>query len=657
MVLLKRPRPTLSLLAALALTCPVIAVAAPTHSSAAAVTEFSSTWKSAEGQDFTITNHLVDIPGVTRDLLENLAVVTGGSQELPRNLDDQLAARGGRSVLIDHGDRPHEYLVVWAGDVNAADLESAHTGKLHHPGEFVGHTTDPFSGRPDSPAVGPDFLAVIDVQKGTPSYGKVVNTVTVPLAENEPHHMQYEWHKGDTIYAGGLYSDVSFALDVTNLPVMTLKSVNLPMDTPCGSVPDAFWTLKDGTAYGTWMGGPDLAGPCSYSHGQVRMGNGFGGSPGEVVYLDHAGRTISESPAAMPGMEPVVEECEMTPSVQPKSCANPHGIQVREDLNRMITGDFAQPSVIIEDPLPALPPVNINMVRRTVRIWDISDRRNPKVVAVSRLPKGPRNVHNPQFAENLGFMEVTVTNRPGHQGAFAASMCAGAVYYTPDITVKKPQWREVYDEAAVFRNIKETTHTNFADSGCEGSGWIQTSPDDKYLFTVTMGRRPNTSTPDDPGTPGIVLALDIQKLLQAGNGTTCKIDTEQEAFYGGDEADCPTPASYLTVNDPTSGGPHWGALDHFAQGSDGTFAETLTPARLSYSDYFVARTGWDGDHKVCLVDISSDRRRMTLDESFTDEVTGEPCVNFNRLHWPHGPFGDAKPHSMVFVVPDAALRD
>src|SRR6202007_3287000 len=123
--------------------------------------------------------------------------------------------------------------------------------------------------RAQTPAVGADFLAVIDAQKGTPSYGKVVNTVTVQLAENEPHHMEYEWHKGNTIYAGGLYSDVAFALDVTNLPVMTLKSVNLPMDTPCGSVPDAFWTLKDGTAYGTWMGGPDLPGPCSYSHGQV----------------------------------------------------------------------------------------------------------------------------------------------------------------------------------------------------------------------------------------------------------------------------------------------------------------------------------------------------------------------------------------------------
>lgn len=50
---------------------------------------------------------------------------------------------------------------------------------------------------------GPDFLAVIDATEGSPSYGKVVNTATVgPLVENEPHHMQYVWHKGDTVYAG-----------------------------------------------------------------------------------------------------------------------------------------------------------------------------------------------------------------------------------------------------------------------------------------------------------------------------------------------------------------------------------------------------------------------------------------------------------------------
>ncbi|WP_033384901.1 selenium-binding protein SBP56-related protein [Sporichthya polymorpha] len=624
-----RPRPSTCLFSVLALACSVVAVAAPTPVAAAPVTTITSTWTSDDGQDFTITNHLRNFPGVDRD-----------------------AAAA------------HEYLVVWAGDVNAADLESGAGGKLHNLPGAAGEAMDSL-GRPHTPAVGPDFLAVIDVQKGAPTYGKVVNTVTVPLAENEPHHMQYEWHRGDTIFAGGLYSDVAFALDATNLPVLTLRGVNLPTDTPCGSVPDAFWTMSDGTAYGTWMGGPNLPGPCTYTNGETRMGNGFGGAPGSVVLLDRNGRTISESPAATPGMEPVPHECAMTPPVEPRSCANPHGIQLREDLNRMITGDFAQPSVIIEDPLPALPPVDVNMVRRTVRIWDISDRKNPKVVSVSRLPDGPRKT-KPSDAENMGFMEVTVTNRPGHKGAFASSMCAGAIYYTPDITVKDPKWREVYDQAAVYRAMNERAkagmagsgagHHGFADSGCEGSGWLQTSPDDRFLYTVTMGRRAHTANTSDPGTPGIVLSLDIRKLLAAGSDYKCEIDTEAEAFNGGAEKDCPTVHSVLPVDDPTSGGPHWGALDHFVQGPDGKFSETRDPRRLAYSNYFVARTGWDGDHKVCLVTID-DQHRLSLDRDFKDEHTGAPCVDFNRVWWPHGPWGDAKPHSMIFVVPDAAFRD
>lgn len=665
MVLTTRPRPASSIFATLALACSLVAVADPTPVAAGPVTEFSSTWTSPDGQDFTITNHLVDVPGVTTDFIGTLATVADGSQRLPRDLTARLAERGGQRLGTGEDGRPHEYLVVWAGDVNAADLETGHGGELHDAPGFVEHEAGKLGKQPASPAVGPDFLAVIDAQRDAPSYGAVVNTVTVPLAQNEPHHMQYEWHQGHTLFAGGLYSDVAFALDVTNLPVMTLKGVNLPTDTPCGSVPDAFWVLQDGTAYGTWMGGPNLPGPCSYSNGQIRMGNGFGGAPGSVVYLNSNGQTISESPAATPGREPVPRECAMTPQVEPASCANPHGIQVREDLDRMITGDFAQPSVIIEDPLPSLPPMDVDMVRRTVRIWDISDRANPTVVSVSRLPDGPRRT-GPHDAENLGFMEVTVTNRPGHKGAFASSMCAGAIYYTPDITVADPQWREVYDQAAVYRDINETALAGvrgsgapgqgFAPSGCEGSGWLQTSPDDKYLYTVTMGRRPNTAAPGDPGTPGIVLSLDIQKLLRAGAGYACTIDEEREAFHGGSEKDCPTVHSVLQVNDPTSGGPHWGALDHFTQRADGTFSETLDPRRLAYSNYFVARTGWDGDHRLCVATIDA-AHQLALDTAFRDEVTGEPCVDFDRTAWPHGPWGDAKPHSMVFVVPDAALRD
>jgi hypothetical protein len=114
-------------------------------------------------------------------------------------------------------------------------------------------------------------------------------------------------------------------------------------------------------------------------------------------------------------------------------------------------------------------------------------------------------------------------------------------------------------------------------------------------------------------------------------------------------------ASVLKVDDPTSGGPHWGTLDNFARGSDGYFHETTDVKRISYADYFVARTGLDGDHRVCMVDVGRGAQ-LTLDTTFRDEQTGKPCVDFDRTVWPHGAVGGAKPHSQLFVVADADIR-
>ncbi len=83
--------------------------------------------------------------------------------------------------------------------------------------------------------------------------------------------MQYVWHKGNNIFAGGLFTDVTYVVDTSQLPKLTLKAVNLPTDTLCGSVPDAYWVTKDGGAYGTYMGGPDLPGPC-HVHRRERPG-------------------------------------------------------------------------------------------------------------------------------------------------------------------------------------------------------------------------------------------------------------------------------------------------------------------------------------------------------------------------------------------------
>lgn len=540
------------------------------------------------------------------------------------------------------GKRP-EYLIVWAGDENVADTIVPDIQKL--PGS-LNSTVD----KVRNALPGPDFLAVLDVTPGSESYGKVVNTGTVgPLVENEPHHVQYVWHKGEKIYAGGLYSAATYIFDVSKLPSLSLSGISLPSNTLCGSVPDAYWVLKDGTAYGTYMGGPVAPGPCKYTHGEVRSGNGFAGTPGEVVRFGKDGKNLVEAPAATTSTEDP-RQCLNVPRLGLPSCANPHGIHVREDLNTMVTSDYAEPRTIILDPIKAPSPY---LRRPTVRTWDITDRNHPKVKSVAFLPEGPRaKASDPLHTENRAAMEVTATNLPGHKGAFAESMQGGAIFYTPDMTAEHPVWREVYDNTQADSEINGKPVSAEGDNGA----WIQTSPDDKILYHSLQGRAPGGLGPDDPGTAGGVFALDISKLVEAGTDVKCSIDEKSEITAGGHESDCPKLDSALAINpDKKAGGPHWGALDNLKLGDDGYYHETDQPRRMATADYFVARTGLDGDHRVCIVDIGKDGK-LTLDKNFKDEVTGQTCISFNRKNWPHGAFGNAKPHSMLFVTADDDIK-
>lgn len=585
------------------------------------------------GKVFTVTNHLV----------KDTEDITAAKNALVKSAIDGTN-KDAQKIVTKDGRIRHEYLVVWAGDWNAADN---HSGSLVKTNPSVNPVTLPDTARDNS--VAPDFLAVIDATKGSPTYGKVVNTATTgPIVENEPHHMQYLYHKGDSIFAGGLYSDITYVFDVKKLPQISLKGVNLPTDTPCGSIPDAFWTLKDGTAYGTYMGGADVAGPCVYSDGQVRISNGFGGSPGSIVHMDANGKTLSEVPAALATAEDPVR-CVNYPALPLATCANPHGVQAREDLNRLIASDYAEPRNIVLDPVR---PENEHVFRDTVRIFDISNRDKAKLVSVSAMPDGPRKERNPSHEEPRGIMETTVTNLPNHKGAFASSMCGGVIYYTPDLTDPSPKWREVWDVTTSTRSLQPQVGEG---GGCMGSGWVQTSPDDKYLYQAVIGRGPGATGPTDNGGAKQVYMLDIRKLLAAGADTTCSIDTIQEVTHGGAEADCPTLSDAYKVEDNTSGGPHWGTPDNLQIGKDGYYHEVYDDVkRLAFANYFVARTNTDGNHRVCILDIR--RGKLQADPTFVDENEGTPCVSFNRTSWPHGDFGDAKPHSMLFVAADEDLK-
>lgn len=386
-----------------------------------------------------------------------------------------------------------------------------------------------------------------------------------------------------------------------------------------------------------------MPGPYTSANGQTVWGNGFAGSPGSLIRFDENGKPLSQSPATTPGGED--PGCVNIPTIVEATCANPHGIQAREDLNRLITSDYLEPRNIILDPVRISDP---GLRRPTVRIWDISERDNPKVTSVSYLPEGPRsNPEAPLRNENKALMETTVTNRPENKGAFVQSMVGGAIFYTPDITAAEPQWREIFDDTTA------ATQLGFGQfpAGSDGGGWVQTSLDDKYLYKAVIGRPAGSYGPTDKGSPGYVVSLDIQELIASGTSPQCSIDTIDEIANGGQEADCPVIAGIQQID----GGPHWGTLDNFELGTDGYYHETDNVKRIATSNYFVARSGINGDHRVCMIEVG-ETGELTLDEMFRGQNEKTPCVNFNRKSWPHGDFGNAKPHSQLFVVADEDVR-
>lgn len=528
-----------------------------------------------------------------------------------------------------------EWLLAWAGDQAPQTSGGSSSGEHVH---TAAATNDP------------DFIAVIDVTKGSRDFGRVINTVTMaPLTDIEPHHMQYIWRKGQSIYAAGILGDTTYVLDASKLPLLSIKGVNLSTDTPCASLPDASWVTSDGNAYVTYMGGPDISGPCTYTDGEVRNGNGFGGTPGAVVRMDGKGRTISETPADFAkGDDPV--DCKSIPQVEPATCANPHGVQLREDLNLMLVSDFAEARNYLD---PTAQVTDEHLLRDTIRVFDISNRNRPRLKSVEHLPEGPRVDQIPAFSEPRMVMETTVTNQHRHKGAFASTMAGGAVYYSPDITVKTPRWQEVFDDTTAYRTFDKTGLLTGSNSG---GSWLQTSLDDKYLFHAVMGSDPRV--PRDLNS-GMLYVLDIQKLLASGARAKCHIDQVEEVSNGGDEADCPALMGVVPIKDSVSPivgvGPHWGAIDHFTKAGPGKYTDTTHISRVATSDYFVAQSGIDGDHRICMINIAANGT-PSLDETFKDEVTGQPCVNFNRNVWPHGATGYAQPHGLLFAVADADLR-
>ena len=523
----------------------------------------------------------------------------------------------------------------------------------------------------DKPGVlNTDFLAVIDADPRSRTYGKVVNTASmqnVPDANllndlgftealgltakyglpatgipsdalNEAHHMTHDpivIGNHSYLYMGGLISANIFRCDVTNpRHIPTCPLVTTAKDVTNFSGIDDFLQAPNGNLLVTYMGAKDLT------------------TPGGLVEIGLDGAVVGEYAAAKPG-----GPTRYMPSVNGEKdaglLAHPHGVDTRPDLDLLVTSDYADPLTLAISPTLQGEKEDCGT---TVRFWKLSDlKAGPATIA--QLPVGKGREGYFRYNAPEGVMTVALTHLHEHKGVFASSMGGGTMWFAPDATAAEPEFRMIYR----------------VGPGASIPVFLVT-PDDRFLVLPIQG----VLSPGDPPPPSLavsaynrdypgehsrrVIVLDIQKLLRARSLLKCDapplitdsngIIQRITARNNGAE-DCPTVSGTLNLdsaeNFASHSGPHFVAFDH----------ETR---RVAASNYFVQLTPFDlpglheaGDDRVCMARLTQ-TGQLVLDEGFKDELTGRPCVAMDRprsYQWPNrGRTGAAKPHAMAFINVD-----
>jgi hypothetical protein len=232
----------------------------------------------------------------------------------------------------------------------------------------------------DKAHIAPDFVAVIDFDRESPDYGKVLRTVPLSGASaigNEPHHVGLS-RDGRTMALGGLLSvlrgqDQVFFFDVTDPRQPTFIRSDNP---PESSITDELVPLSNGGFLVTFMGGPN------------------GAHPGRVVEYDAGLSFVRAWPVTLP-----------------TDGFNPHGISIDEAHNLMVTSDFICPLRTLH-----VHGGDTADLRSSVRVWDLASRAITKTIVVGK-PGRP-----------AGTMEVQLIPRDRGLRAFTAGMVDDTLY-------------------------------------------------------------------------------------------------------------------------------------------------------------------------------------------------------------------------------------
>jgi hypothetical protein len=229
----------------------------------------------------------------------------------------------------------------------------------------------------DQAGVAADFLAVIDFDRKSPTYGTVLRTVPVPPpgnTGNEPHHCHTSADQ-TILGCGGLLSVLKGQNDIFFFDITDARYPKFIRSTraPNSSITDDFLALPGGGFLVT------------------NMGSASGGAGGRLVEFDKNLNLVAEHPSVLPA----------------DGGFNPHGIDANFAKNQLVTSDFVNPVTTLNAFAGDL------QLRSSVRFWDLQERRITRSVF---LP------------DNAGTMDVKLIPGDKNGRAVTVNMFTGRMY-------------------------------------------------------------------------------------------------------------------------------------------------------------------------------------------------------------------------------------
>ncbi len=343
-----------------------------------------------------------------------------------------LALLGGVLAACGLGRPPEErfepggerYLLVWAGDAD----------RRHN-----------------------DFLAVIDANWESRTYGTVLRTIPVRSAGNEPQELNAEMRGDGLVFATGILSGRTFVFDLRDPLKGRLVATDDPRQSRPLAAPRGVVSLPDGRVVVLC---PDRSG----YRGEARE---VLAAAGGLRLFAPDGRHMKDIVA--PGPRSFI--------------VAPAGGAARADLGLLVTTNQAHGYVSTTQG-PLMPGI-------TVQVWSLPELALKSTPVLEAGPRGDENL-GPRTARWFRDRPFLLVNT--HEG--------GALYVSDSLTLPNPVFRLVRDFGAGSRPVGAAI-----------------TPDDRFYVTALAGaNRVVVLDVHDPWKPRLVSEVDLARLPGDGSG-------------------------------------------------------------------------------------------------------------------------------------------